>query len=160
MKRIAVIFLYTVLSLNGFGNGIGNAIGEEGPDKALAIEYLQVSNLEQAIKTANDTYSLQLYGDMPDAERLQLKKSMQEAMGWEAIKDQLADLVVKLYTREELLAAIAFEKSHVGASINAKNEQFSKQFAELLSQNMQRLVQKNSHRSNPETNHPDPENGM
>lgn len=144
MKRIAAILMFMAFSLNGFGNGIGNAIGEERSDKVLAIEYLQVSKFEQGINAAIDTYSLQLYGNMPEAERPQLKKFMQDVMGWDAVKDQLADLVVKLYTREELKAAIAFEKSRLGASIAAKNEQFSRQFAELLSQNMQRFAQKNS----------------
>jgi hypothetical protein len=81
-------------------------------------------------------------------------------MGWDAIKDQLADLVVNLYTREELKAAIAFEKSRLGASITAKNELFAKQFADLLSQNMQRFAKNNSPQPNPETNHPKPENSM
>lgn len=136
MRRIAVIFILLAFSSNG--------IGEEISDKALAIEYLQVSRLEPGINAMIDTYSLQLYGNMPEAERQQPKKFMQDVMGWDAIKDQLADLVVKLYTREELNAAIAFEKSRLGASISAKNEQFSKQFTELLSQNMQRFARNNS----------------
>jgi hypothetical protein len=140
MRRMAAILMFMAFSLSG----IGNAIGEERSDKVLAIEYLQVSKFEQGINAAIDTYSLQLYGNMPEAERPHLKKFMQNTMGWDAIKDQLADLVVKLYTREELNSAIAFEKSRLGASIAAKNEQFSKQFAELLSQNMQRFAQKNS----------------
>lgn len=139
MRRISAILMFMVFFLNG----IGNAVGEERSDKVLAIEYLQVSKFEQGINAATDTYSLQLYGNMPEAERPQLKKFMQDTMGWDAIKDQLADLVVKLYTREELKAAIAFEKSRMGTSIAAKNEQFSRQFAELLSQNMQRFAQKN-----------------
>jgi len=135
MRRIAVIFILLAFSPNGFA--------EEISDKALAIEYLQVSRLEPGINAMIDTYSLQLYGNMPEAERPQLKKFMQDVMGWDAIKDQLADLVVKLYTREELNAAIAFEKSRLGTSISAKNEQFSRQFTELLSQNMQRFARSN-----------------
>jgi hypothetical protein len=136
MRRIAVILLFLVFSTNG--------IGEELSDKELAIEYLQVSRLEPGVNAMIDAYSLQLYGNMPEAERQQLKKFMQDVMGWDAIKDQLADLVDKLYTREELNAAIAFEKSRLGASISAKNEQFSRQFTELLSQNMQRFARSNS----------------
>jgi hypothetical protein len=136
MRTIAAIFFLLAFSPIG--------IGEEISDKALAIEYLQVSRMEPGINAMIDTYSLQLYGNMPEADRTQLKKFMEDVMGWDAIKDQLAELVVKLYTREELNAAIAFEKSRLGASISAKNEQFSKQFIELLSQNMQRFARSNS----------------
>jgi hypothetical protein len=136
MRKVAVILLFLVFSTNG--------IGEELSDKELAIEYLQVSRLEPGINAMIDAYSLQLYGNMPEADRPPLRKFMQDVMGWDAIKDQLADLVVKLYTREELDAAIAFEKSRLGASISAKNEQFSRQFTELLSQNMQRFSRSNS----------------
>lgn len=138
MKRFLAILPIMTFSLIG----IVNVYGEPMSDRTLAIEYLQVSQFEQAIDTAIDTYSFGLYGDKTDAERAEMKRFMQSSMGWEAIKDQLADLVVKLYTREELEAAIAFEKSRLGASITAKNEQFAKQFAELLSRNMQRFSQR------------------
>lgn len=61
-------------------------------------------------------------------------------MGWDATKDQLAELVMKLYTREELEASIAFMKSPAGASYTAKNEEFSKQFTTLIANNMQSVV--------------------
>lgn len=143
MKQIAAILIFMAFALHG----IVDASGEEISDKALAIEYLQASKLEQAINVSIDTYSLQLSEQLPEADKQQFKKSMQAVMGWDAIKDQLADLVVNLYSRDELKAAIAFENSRLGASIAAKNEQFSKQFAELLSQNMQKFAQMNSHQS-------------
>jgi len=140
MKRIAAILVFMTFTLSG----IGNAIGQERTSRELALEYLKMSKFEQTVNASIDAYSLQLSEHLPEADKLQFKKSMQEVMGWDAIKDQLADLVVNLYTREELEAAIAFEKSRLGASINAKNGQFAKQFAALLSQNMQRLAQNNN----------------
>ena len=139
MKRIAAILVFMTFTLSG----IGNAIGQERTNRELALEYLKMSKFEQTVNASIDAYSLQLSEHLPEADKLQFKKSMQEVMGWDAIKDQLADLVVNLYTREELEAAIAFEKSRLGASINAKNGQFAKQFAALLSQNMQRFAQNN-----------------
>jgi hypothetical protein len=148
MRMIAASLMFMAYSLNAFGDGIGDAAGEVTSDKALAIQYLQISKFEQAINTAIDTYSLQLSGHISETERPQLKHYMHAVFGWDAIKDQLADLVVKLYTREELQAAITFEQSRLGSSITAKNEQFAKQFAELLSQSMQRFAQGNALRSN------------
>ena len=145
MKKVAVILMSLVFSLHC----IGNATAEVLPDKALAIEYLQVSKFEQAVDTAIHTYSLRLSGNMPEEERAQFKKFMQDVMGWNAIKDRLAELVVRLYTREELEAAIAFDKSPLGASITAKNELFSRQFAELLSQNMQHFARHNTPQPDP-----------
>jgi hypothetical protein len=146
---IAASLMFMAYSLNAFGDGIGDAAGEVTSDKALAIQYLQISKFEQATNTAIDTYSLQLSGHISETERPKLKHYMQAVFGWDAIKDQLADLVVKLYTREELQAAIAFEQSRLGSSITAKNEQFSKQFAVLLSQSMQRFAQNNTLQSTP-----------
>jgi len=148
MRKISVMLVLFMLSQNGFC--------EEIPDKALAIEYLRVSRLEQALNISIDTYSLQLSKNMPDEEKPQIKKFMQEVMGWDAIKDQLADLVVNLYTKDELNASIEFEKSPLGKSISDKNEQFSKQFAELLSQNMRQFAQKNFHRPSPSENPANP----
>jgi hypothetical protein len=152
MKKIAAILMFMAF----ISSGIGNAIAKERTNKELALEYLQLSKFEQTINASIDAYSLQL----PDADKQQFKKYMREVMGWDAIKDQLSDLVVNLYTREELNAAIAFEKSRLGASITAKNELFAKQFADLLSQNMQRFAKNNSPQPNLETNHPKPENNM
>ena len=149
MRMIAATLLFMVYSLNSFGNGIGDATGEVISDKALAIQYLQLSKFEQSINTAIDTYSFQLSRHQSGTERPQLKQYMQAVFGWDAIKDQLADLVVKLYTREELQATIAFEQSRLGSSITAKNEQFAKQFAALLSQSMQRFAQNNALQSTP-----------
>ena len=153
MRIIAATLLFMLYSLNSFGNGIGDATGAVISDKALAIQYLQLSKFEQSINTAIDTYSFQLSGHLsghlPGTERPQLKRYMQAVFGWDAIRDQLADLVVKLYTRDELRATIAFEQSRLGSSITAKNEQFAKQFAARLSQNMQRFAQNNALQSTP-----------
>lgn len=141
MTRIVVILMLLSVSQSSFG--------EQVSDKELAIEYLQVSRFEQAVDTAVDTYSLRLSGTMPEEERIKYKQFMQDVMGWNAIKERLADLVVRLYTREELHAAIAFHKSPVGISIASKNEQFSKQFAELLSYNMHHFARKNTLQPDP-----------
>jgi hypothetical protein len=146
MKNIAAILIFITFAVAG----IGNAIGKEMTNRELALEYLKLSKFEQTINASIDAYSLQLSEHLPEADKEQFKKSMQDVMGWEAIKDQLAELVVKLYTREELKAAIAFEKSRLGASITAKNELFARQFAELLSQNMQRLSKKDPSHFDPE----------
>ncbi len=139
MQRIAAILVLMIFSLGG----IGNAIGQERTNTELALEYLQLSKFEQTINASIDAYALQLSEHLPEKDKPQFRKSMQEVMGWNVIKDQLADIVAHLYTREELKAAIAFERSRLGASITAKNEQLAKQFAELLSQKMQQLAPRN-----------------
>jgi hypothetical protein len=152
MNKTAAILVLMAFTLGS----ISNAIGKERTNKELALEYLQLSKFEQTINISIDTYSLPLSEHSPEPDKQQFKKSMQEVMGWDAIKDRLIDLVVKLYTREELKAAIAFEKSRLGASISAKNEQFAKQFADLLSQSLNQFAQKDSRQPAAETYLPAP----
>jgi hypothetical protein len=126
-----------------------NAFAAEKADKKLAIEYLKMARYEQMVTTTIDSYSQQLFKDMPSEDRAKFKKFLTDTMGWEATKDQLADLVVDLYTKQELNASMAFMKSKLGASMTAKNEKFSDMMAVQMSNNLQKFIQEHPLSPNP-----------
>lgn len=113
----------------------------ERPDKKLAIEYLKASLFEQIIEASIEAYSRQLFNDVPKEDRAFFEKMMRDTMGWEATKDDLANLVIGLYTKDELKAFLAFAKTRHGASFNAKSVRFSDEFSALLANNIQRFLQ-------------------
>jgi len=113
---------------------------------------LKVSRIEQIINTSLDTYSQQIFENIPDAERAQLDKIMREAIGWDATKNQLADLVADVYTKAELKASIAFMKTPLGASATAKSDAFSTKFSTLLSQNILKFIDEHPVQPNPAVN--------
>jgi hypothetical protein len=144
MKAITAFLFLVILS---FG-----AHAADRPDRKLAIEYLKVSRIEQIINSSLDTYSQQIFKNTPEADRAQLDKMMREVIGWEATKDQLADIVSDIYTKAELKASIAFMKTPLGASATAKGDAFSAQFAALLSQNLLKFIREHPVQPNPAVN--------
>ena len=74
--------------------------------------------------------------NMPPKEREEIRNLMIQTMGWNVVKDDLANLVMNIYTKEEISASIKFMRTPVGASAMAKSGEFSKQYAELLSAKM------------------------
>ena len=141
MKAIVTFFVLLALSFSAFGNELA--------DKQLTIQYLKISRMEQSIDIVLDTYSQQLFQGIPQENRIEMDKLMRQVMGWDAIKDQLADIVNGLYTKAELKAAIAFMKTPLGASYTAKSDPFSAQFTTLISHNLQKFMQENPVQPNP-----------
>ena len=111
-------------------------------DKDRAIEYLKLSRIDEVIAESINTYDAQLLSNAPAAERARLHNLMEETVGWDAIKDRLADIVIAVYTPQELDAYIAFMRSPVGASATAKSGEFSRQFSALLAANFQSAIQR------------------
>ena len=144
MKAIAVFVILCTLSFSAFGS--------DKADKKLAVEYLKVARYEQMINTTLDTYSQQMFKNSPEADRVEMDKLMREVMGWEATKDQLADLIIGLYTKAELKAAITFMKTPLGASHTLKGDLFSNQFATLVSNNILRFIREHPIQPNPTVN--------
>ena len=118
-------------------------LAAEKPDKQLAMEYLEASQLEQAINASIDAYSRELLTRVPPESRARFEGVMQETMGWDATKSQIADLVVSMYTKDELKAYIAFSKTKLGRSFNEKTATFSDKMSALLATNIQRLLERN-----------------
>ncbi len=141
MKKVVFFLILLTLSFS--------ALGKEPADKQLAIQYLKLARVEQIINTSLDTYEQQLSKEFPPEDRAKFDEMLRQAMSWDAVKDQLADLVVKVYTRAELKAAIAFMKSPLGASLTAKSDQFSAQFASLLSHNLQKFMREHPMQPSP-----------
>ena len=135
MKAIFTVLVLLILSFTALGN--------ERPDKQLAIEFLQISRTEQTVNTTLDTFSQQFMKQLPLENRKELDKLMRQTMGWDVIKNPLAEIVMGIYTTAELKAAIIFMKSPLGASFTAKNDPFSAQFASLITANMTKFMQEN-----------------
>jgi hypothetical protein len=117
------------------------ALAQAG-DKDRAIEYLKLSRVDEAIAETIKAYEAQLLPNVPADDQANLRRLMQETIGWDAIKDRLAEIVVNVYTPQELDASIAFMKSPLGASATAKSGEFSRQFAGLLAANFQVAMQR------------------
>ena len=62
MKTVTTFLLLVILSFN--------AQASNRPDGKLAIDYLKVSWFEQIINTPLDTYSQQMFKNLPDVDRV------------------------------------------------------------------------------------------
>lgn len=131
MKAIPVIFLL-MFSLTAFSN--------EQTDRKLAIEYIESARIQQSIGASLEAYSRHLFSKLPTRDREKAAASMQKTMGWDAVKEQLVDLVLGTYTADELKAAIAFMHTPLGAAYTAKSKDFHDKWATLISQNFQRVL--------------------
>ena len=117
-----------------------NVYAAEKVDKNLAIEYMKISKYEDIINASIQQYETQLSSKAKPENKTKFHELMVSTMGWDATKDQLATIIINLYTKEEIDASIAFMKSPAGASATAKNEEFSKQFAGVVSTNLQKMM--------------------
>jgi hypothetical protein len=103
---------------------------------------LKLSGVDVAIAESIKTYETQLFPNVAAAERANLGSLLEETVGWDAIKDGLADIVTSVYTPQEIDASIAFMKSPLGASATAKSGEFSRQLSSLLAANFQAAMQR------------------
>jgi len=117
-----------------------NAWADEKVSNSLAIEYLEVSKIKDVIDASIIQYEAQLFVNSKPEEKALFHEIMVGTLGWDATKDQLVDIVTSLYTKEEIEASIAFMTSPVGASATAKSEEFSTQFANMVSENIQKVM--------------------
>ena len=111
------------------------------PDqRQLALDYLTTSRVEDLINSSMNEYDEQLFKDATPEKRAEFRKFLKDAIGWDALKEQLIDLVLTLYTKEELEASIAYMRSPAGASMTAKGPEFSKRYASIGLSNLQKVI--------------------
>jgi hypothetical protein len=134
MKKFTLMLLLAVTSFNTYA--------EEKVDKKLAIEYLTISRYEEVVNASIKQYEVQLFSAAKPEDKAKIHEMLEGALGWEATKDQLANIVMNLYTKNEIEASIAFMKSPAGASATAKSEEFSIQFTNAVSANLQKVLTK------------------
>src|ERR1022692_3249397 len=130
MKKV---FLFTLIVI------CCNTYSEEKVSKSLAIEYLRLSQFEETINATIQQYESQLSATAKPEEKAEIHKMFVGSMGWEKTKDQLADVVISTYTKEEIDAAIAYMKSTYGASVQSKNGEFARKYTSLVSENLQKV---------------------
>jgi hypothetical protein len=116
MKRLITAFIICLIS--------SNIYAAEVIDKELAIEYLKLSKTDEIINASIQQYETQLFANVKPEDKATLRKMMEDSMGWDAVKDQLVDVVINVYTKEEIVAYIEFMKSPLGASATAKRGEF------------------------------------
>jgi len=134
MKKITLALIFSLLSLNAYA--------EDKVDKNMAVEFLKLSKYEEVINASISQYEKQLFAAAKPEEKARYHDMLVDSMGWDAVKGQLANIVMNLYTREEIEASITFMKSPVGASAAAKSEDFSRQFTNVIAANMQKVFAK------------------
>ena len=144
MKLVSLLIACLMLSVNAFAS--------ERPNKKLAIEYLEIARFEQITNTTIDTYSRDLFKEMPKEDQAKFNKLLNDIVGWEATKNQLAEIVLKVYTKQELTAAIAYMKSKLGASMTAKSEEFSNLYSAGIANNFKKFIQEHPIPPNPAVN--------
>ena len=132
MKKLITAFIIALVS--------SNVYAAEVIDKNLAIEYLKLSKTDEIINASIQEYETQLFANAKPEDKATLRKMMEDSMGWEAVKDQLVEVVINVYTKEEIVAYIEFMKSPLGASATAKSGEFSKQFTMAVSTNLQKVL--------------------
>lgn len=134
MKKITLMLALVLLSFNTYA--------VEKVDKNLALQYLKMSRYEEITNASIQQYETQLFSEAKPENKARIHDMLVGSIGWDATKDQLANIVMNLYTKEEIIASIAFMKSPAGASATAKSEEFSKQYTDAVFGNLQKLLAK------------------
>lgn len=116
------------------------ALASDKPDRKLALEYLQAARMEQTMNSSIDAMVSSMYPNANEKEKGEFRAIIEQTVGWEASKEQLLAITTEVYTKQELKAAITFMKSKAGASMTAKNETFSKLYAEQMAANLQKFI--------------------
>lgn len=135
MKAVVTFLAFMTIALS--------ASAEDKPDKKLAMEYLEAAQFENIINASNEAYSSQLLTKIPAEKRKLFQKMMNETLGWAATKNQIAELVINVYSTEELKSYIAFSKTKAGRSYNEKGPDFSDKVSAVLARNLQKFVEQN-----------------
>lgn len=110
------------------------------PSKQLVEQYIKQAQAEQAINAEIEGYARQLSANARAEDKARMEEYLNATMGWNAIKDQYASLVKKIFTTEELRASLVFLKTPVGTSITKKNQRFAQEMAALIATNAQRAT--------------------
>jgi hypothetical protein len=135
------VFMKAVVTLLAFITITLSASAADKPNRKLAIEYLEAAQFENVIDASIEAYSRQLLTQLPAEERRPFQKMMNETLGWAATKNQIADLVIDVYTTEELKSYITFSNTKAGRSYNEKSADFSNKFSVVLSRNIQKFIE-------------------
>lgn len=114
--------------------------GEDTPKKLVA-DYIKAVKAEQLITAEIEASIQQFSANATPEQKTLIERYFNATMGWEAIKDQYAALIERVYTPDELRTILAFLKTPAGSSIGAKNVQFARDWATTLSKNAQKFNQ-------------------
>lgn len=115
---------------------------QERPDRALAIEYLTLSKMKEVTDETINSFDKNFLKNLPQKDREEVRNLMTQTMGWDVIKDEITDLVITIYTREELDAAVKFMKTPLGASALEKGTEFTKRYTEVVSKKLEGTLKK------------------
>ena len=134
MKIIIAAALFLLAASNTFAS--------DNTHKKLVAEYIKASRAEQMIGAEIDTVIRQFTANASPEEKAQMARYINDAMGWNVIKNQFTEIMSNIYTTQELKAALAFKKTPIGDSITIKNIELAQQIAALMSKNMVKMGEK------------------
>ena len=101
-------------------------------DATLALEYLTLTGMPQALDDMTKSYVEQIPPWVRADERERARRIVTKALDWNTNKDALAAIVTQTYTRGELEAVVNFMHTPLGASYAAKSPQFGRRYTTFL----------------------------
>jgi len=107
----------------------------------MARDYVALARVDEQIEQSLQTYDQQFTPQIPPERRAAFQKMMAAAVGWDALKEPIIELIAETYTREELAASIAFLQSPAGASANSKGPEFARRVSQLMANNFTRVME-------------------
>ena len=115
------------------------AVAEES-ERELAREMLELTNVEEMVTETIAAYSEQLAMQNPQMQAPQVEEMLDEAMGWEKIREEVTDMAIEIYDEQELSEINAFYRSEVGQAYAEKAPEFSGQLSQLIVTNIQQAL--------------------
>ena len=109
-------------------------------ERELAEEMLELTHVEDMVTETIAAYSEQLAMQDPQMDAGELEGMLEEAMGWDEIREPVIDMVVDLYDEDELEGINEFYRSDVGQVYSEKAPEFSGQLSQLIVTNIQQAL--------------------
>ena len=111
-----------------------------GDKRELAEEMLELTHVEEMVTETIAAYSEQLAMQNPQMDASQLQEQLDEAMGWDELREPVVEMVKDLYSEDELEGINEFYRSDVGQVYSETAPEFSGQLSQLLVTNIQQAL--------------------
>jgi hypothetical protein len=108
------------------------AVADEASKRKLVDQLMASSGFQEGIEGQIDAYMEMIPSGSSESAKKRWRDLANKTMGWDAIKDGLADLISKTYTEAELSAELHYLESPEGKSAKSKVRQFEHDYALLL----------------------------
>ncbi|WP_372472990.1 DUF2059 domain-containing protein [Capnocytophaga sp. ARDL2] len=117
MKNIVLSIAFVAVSAMG--------MAQSRDFKKDVLEYIEVAGSEKAMMVQLE----QIFSQVPVSKQEDFKKELAATLP--AFKEQLAEVMMKTYTQEEITALLKFYNSPIGKTIASKQEELTKKSAKI-----------------------------